>query len=1046
MFQPGTRVRLKVDPGRVGVATDKTRERANRLYQQIVFPDGASFELLSTLEEISEIYDEPIDLLKKGRIGRIRDLRGNLTYIRLNGRLANLIYSMDTTNTDFYAFQFKPVLNFIDSPTGGLLIADEVGLGKTIEAGLIWTELRSRFESRRLMVLCPAILQQKWQYELLDKFGIDSQILNAKDTLRYLKDNKSGNRYDFAIIGSMQGLRPHKGWDKEDSDVNDNASQLCRFLVENEYDEPLIDLLIIDESHYLRNQKSMTSKLGRAIAAVSDFKVFLSATPIHLRSHDLYQLLNILDEDTFYQPVVFDEILNANGPIIRARELLSKYNKKKQISQDIFSQIQDLLIKATEHPYLADNRQLKDLFNKLKTPNIITNKEKRAELSDRLERINLLSHVVNRTRKRDVKQFRVIRKAIPETVEMTEAEEQFYYKVTELVRNYAQKNYGNEGFLTVIPQRQMSSSMVAALESWQNRITPELEQIEEDVGGIEDDDSGIYDSSGGMGPLTSLLVSHASQLGDLETLYQGDSKYHRLKHLLANHLRKHPKDKVVLFAYFKSTLRYLEKRLSLDGINCTTLMGGMPYDKYDVIAKFAEPNGPNVLLSSEIASEGVDLQFANTLINYDLPWNPMKVEQRIGRIDRLGQESKKIFIWNLFYENTIDDRIFNRLYERLNIFERSLGDLEAVIGDKIQRLTWDLLSQPLTPDEEDDMIAQTENAIASLRHTEEKLENEASSLIAHGNYILHQIQAAQELQRTISSHDLWIYVRDFFDTTYEGSEFTRINNDELSFDIRLSDNAKYDLDSFIQKNQFFGQTKLTNIGQQKIRCLFHNKTIKNINQQIEIINQFHPLIRFVSYKIRQLAKKYYSPVGVQIDRSKVGKIKPGIYVFSIQLWSLEGVRDIEKLNYEIISIANKKEFLDSELSEKLIVAASMEGEDWLTAKQEIDLDNTVRIIEQCIERSESEYLKYVQEVQNENNDRADIQEKSLLSHEERQMSMLNDLREKHLAKGRLSLVKATEGKIEKLKSRVQWQLKTISKQRELISRNKDVCIGLIKVY
>lgn len=1038
MFPPGIRVRLKVNPGRMGVTTDITRERAGRLYQQVIFPDGISFELVTSLEQVSDDFDDPIDLLLKGRIGRARDLRGNLTFIRLNGRLANLIYSMDTTNTDFYPFQFKPVLNFIDSPTGGLLIADEVGLGKTIEAGLIWTELRSRFEARRLMVLCPAVLQEKWLFELSDKFGIDAQLVNSKDTLRYFQDYRSGNRLDFAIIGSMQGLRPHKGWDKDGSDVNDYASQLCRFLKENEYDDPIIDLLIIDEAHYMRNPESMTSKLGYLISTVSDFKIFLSATPIHMRNLDLFQLLRILDEDTFYQPVVFSEILSANEPLIKTRELLLKYNRKTQSPEIVLNEIKKLLIKAKEHPFLSENRQLFSLMDSLSSEEILIDKEKRAELADRLERINLLSHVVNRTRKRDVKEFRVLREAIPEQFDMTDAEADFYKKVTDLVRGYAHKNLGNEGFLTVMPQRQMSSSMPAALESWKERILPELEQLEEDTGGNDNQNEEI-------GPLSRLLIEQASKLGDLNTLIRDDSKYKRLKHILTNHLRKHPKDKIVLFAYFKSTLRYLERRLSLDGVKCTTLMGGMPFSKYDIIEKFSKPSGVNVLLSSEVASEGVDLQFAHILINYDLPWNPMKVEQRIGRIDRLGQEAKKIFIWNLFYKNTIDDRIYRRLYERLNIFERSLGDLEAVIGEKIQKLTWDLLSQPLSREEEEKRIIQTENAISNLHITEERLENEASNLIAHGEFILHQIRAAQELQRTISSHDLWVFIRDFFDQEYEGSEFIQQSPTELMFDVRLSNNAKYDLDMYILDNKLFGQTKLSNISQQKIRCLFNNITIRNTNPNVEIINQFHPLIRFVTDRIKKLAKKYYSPVGVQVDQSIVGKFDKGIYAFSVQLWSLEGVRDIEKLNFEVSYLTKSTNEISPEQAEKLIIISALEGSDWLTVTKEIEISEAVKLNENCLEKSERKYEKFIHNVRNENNDRADIQEKALITHQKRQLEILNELIKRHEEKNRQSLVEATKGKIEKLNSRVQWRLKTITKQRDLIARNQDVCIGLIKV-
>ena len=143
-MQPGTAVRLVADPGRVGVVTGRTRSRGGNTYWQIRFPDRADYYRDIHLEIISEEEDDPIELLRQSKLGRAKDLRGSLTHIRLSGRLANLIYGMGTTHTDFYPYQFKPVLNLLDSPGNGILIADEVGLGKTIEAGLIWTELSAK--------------------------------------------------------------------------------------------------------------------------------------------------------------------------------------------------------------------------------------------------------------------------------------------------------------------------------------------------------------------------------------------------------------------------------------------------------------------------------------------------------------------------------------------------------------------------------------------------------------------------------------------------------------------------------------------------------------------------------------------------------------------------------------------------------------------------------------------------------------------------------------------------------------------------------------
>ncbi len=143
-MQPGTAVRLIADPGRVGVVTGRTRSRGGNTYWQIRFPDRADYYQDIHLEITTEEEDDPIELLRRGKLGRTKDLRGSLTHLRLSGRLALLIYSMGTTHTDFYPYQLKPVLHFLDSPGNGILIADEIGHGKTIEAGLIWTELPAK--------------------------------------------------------------------------------------------------------------------------------------------------------------------------------------------------------------------------------------------------------------------------------------------------------------------------------------------------------------------------------------------------------------------------------------------------------------------------------------------------------------------------------------------------------------------------------------------------------------------------------------------------------------------------------------------------------------------------------------------------------------------------------------------------------------------------------------------------------------------------------------------------------------------------------------
>ena len=133
----------------------------------------------------------------------------------------------------------------------------------------------------------------------------------------------------------------------------------------------------------------------------------------------------------------------------------------------------------------------------------------------------------------------------------------------------------------------------------------------------------------------------------------------------------------------------------------------MKESKDSVIKNFQDNPSIRVLISSGVASEGVDLQFCRVLINYDLPWNPMKVEQRIGRIDRIRQKAEKIIIWHLFYADTIDARIYKRLHERLEIFKYALGSLEAALGDEMARLDEALLKGVLSPAQQEERISQT---------------------------------------------------------------------------------------------------------------------------------------------------------------------------------------------------------------------------------------------------------------------------------------------------------------------------------------------------
>ena len=179
---------------------------------QLSYPGGGvSFRPLSCLEKMTQTYGNSIeDRLRAGRFGKVRDLQRLITYEKLKGTLHDIIYSMEAAQIDFYPYQFKPVLKFINSPTERLIIADEVGLGKTIESALIWMELQARRQAQRLLVVCPKILAEKWRDELRMKFIFDARVVEFADLEQEIEDLKTNGPSHSFVLTLITGPRPPK--------------------------------------------------------------------------------------------------------------------------------------------------------------------------------------------------------------------------------------------------------------------------------------------------------------------------------------------------------------------------------------------------------------------------------------------------------------------------------------------------------------------------------------------------------------------------------------------------------------------------------------------------------------------------------------------------------------------------------------------------------------------------------------------------------------------------------------------------------------------
>ena len=1033
LYSEGRQVRLKNDPARVGACTGRVREKAGVWMVQVRFGSTtwyADFDL----EFLEAPPPEDEEAIRTGRFGRAAELRRRLTQIQLSGRLADLVYSMNTTNTDFYAHQYKPVLSFLESPSKGLLIADEVGLGKTIEAGLIWTELRARVDARRLLVVCPKMLCDKWRLELRNRFGVEASIVDAAELTSELRRPLPQFPASQAMIASMQGVRPPLDWEDQ-GESESSRRQLAQVLNSASGKDPLLDLVIIDEAHYLRNPATATHQLGRFLRDVAEHIVLLSATPINLKNEDLFSLLNLVDPESFAYREQFQHVLAANEPLVQARLATLGKNGSPE-------SVHDYLRKAHGNSILSGSKQLELLIAELGSwGDQPWGEAERVRFADRIERVNSLSRVLTRTRKAEVTERKVVRMPNVTSVEMSSVESEFYALVTEAVKKYAWENDVSDGFLLATPQRQLSSCIYAAAASWniQDREASQEDNDEE----ILYEDLGVETDPRHISGFRRFLLDEIRGKYDLKQLKRNDSKFDCLARTLRNFFTGYPEEKVVLFSYFRGTLHYLSARLREIGIEATVLMGGMREDKTEVIEQFKETPSIRVLLSSEVASEGVDLQFCRFLINYDLPWNPMKVEQRIGRIDRLGQAAEKIIILNFVYAGTIDARIVQRLYERLNLFERALGGLEAVLGDEIQQLTAELLTGRLTPQEEEQRISQTALALEKRNQSEQELEEQAGQLIAHSDYILKKVHAAREFSRQITVDDLLLYVRDYLEKSAPGHRWFQPGDDLYEVELSLPPATRAKLDSFIASKRLQGLSRLAEGGVR--RCRFENK-VKSGSTSDEQISQFHPLIRFISEELGNESGAV-NVICVKVPSIHVSSVAapPGTYAFAVQRWTFDGLRTEEAVRARAVDLVGQVP-LSPEASIEVVNAARVFGRDWPGASGELDASKAANALMEMefllIEDFDAEGTRK----ESENTDRIQFQLQAVKAYRDRKvaterqriMNLGNEPRNR-------GLVIASERAIDRLTERFELQSAKLEQASTVRSKREPVGKGIIFV-
>lgn len=1025
----GTRVRLRFDPTQVGECTGRSQDDGDGLLVQVRFAGKrAQFQIADDLE-LADVDPDDFTVIREGYFARSGSLRKRLTAVQLGGRLSELIYSLDTTNTEFMPHQFKPLLALLESPSKGLLIADEVGLGKTIEAGLIWTELRFRTNATRLLIICPAMLTEKWKQELSHRFGTHAKVMGAGELLDCLESGVAAPM-GSAIICSLQGIRPPSDWDDVNNAPDSRTARLARKLsAEGEFENTLFDLTVIDEAHYLRNRDTSSALLGRLLRPVSDHFVLLSATPVNTRNSDLFNLVSLVDPDQFPYPNMFDQILDANRPLVQAANQL----KRRHISAQAIIHSLDA---AAGHWLLNTSASLSLLRKELQAlpPSRHLSAEERVDISQRIERVNLLGQVVVRTRKRDVFENRVERKPVRLAAVMSYPEQVLYRAVTEAIRSYALENQGVEGFLLAMPQRQMASSMYAAAKRW---IGPLADSEDMDELAFEAFD--VVDS-GSASPIVAHVAKAVSRHADLRALRLEDSKFSLLLDLLRRHRREYPGEKLLLFSYFRDTLAYLRERLEEEGIPALVVKGGD--NKQALIDEFRESDRYRVLLASEVASEGVDLQFMRVVVNYDLPWNPMKVEQRIGRIDRIGQKADTISIVNMVYAETIDDRILDRLYMRLKLFEDSLGCTEEVLGDSISKMTKSLLSARLSPSQEEARIEDTRAAIERRRKDMAQVEESEADLMGLGDYVRSRVSKARETQRRITDADLIAHIRDYLEDYAQGYVLRMDPNHPLLGVLKLPPEIAARLERFREQRRLV-KSKLES-GHEIQVVIRNHVSAGNVSGKYELVNQYHPLVGMIASE-EQVGRSTV-PHSVELSASRHGLAVPeGKYVFVAESWHFKGARDEETVGALFRSFdGNSPMSADSAFD--LLNALRVHGTDWVDPGIELPAPEEALALLDAAHASLTKRFKEEQAVHEaENADRVRIQRQTLERNAQRRRASLEERLSKAEFQGQKTVIQLTRGQLRKLDEHTRVALAKVDGRAKLEIRREPLVDGFMRV-
>ena len=742
-FQIGSKV-IETNSGKHGTVVGVDPYRRGRQTYKVTFEKG---EVETKLEaDLHADFDlsDPFERCKSGIFGSYSEYSKKNTTFKISNSNNSTISSLKASKTLFRAYQFKPLLKFLNSPNRRLLVADEVGLGKTIEAGHIMLELKARRELRNVLIICPMSLQEKWKAELFEKFGLSFKIYDSnKDLITDLQDRA----HDVHAIINYEKIRMPRSKDKDGEEPKTpktkETTNLVSYLTES---SNRFSLVLCDEAHKMRNRETQTYKGAEIIMSTADAALFLTATPVMISEENLYNLLHLLDNTRYFNYQIFLNRMAENRPFVEA---LTCLNNDKMPLKDILMQLLTSMVEisfsANDSEIYSSSSKIADLFqNDPVFKEIIElmngeedTKKIRARLQYLLSSMSVMNTVFSRTRKREVTTDMSQAERSPHAckVDLHKDEQEEFDRV---INDYTDDN----SYVDDWGEERMSFGKMLGLVQRKRQIASSVYGFLNDE---EDLDKGI----------------------DRYQSYP-DAKVEMLAKII-NEVWQSGTKKLVVFAVFRRTLKYLAIRLKKLGFNALIIHGQIE-NRAELLHQFKTDPNIQVLLSSEVGSEGLDMQFCNSMVNYDLPWNPMVVEQRIGRIDRFGQKAKVVNIYNIVVAGSIQEEIYMRLLERIGIFKGTIGDMEAIldapvnggmsIQDVYNKMEKEFFTKDLSAADRERKISEVERAIENEKENLQHLQEGLSNTLTNDAYFRDEINrilynnayvTEQELQNYLES-------------------------------------------------------------------------------------------------------------------------------------------------------------------------------------------------------------------------------------------------------------------------------------------------------